>query len=116
LLITTIELEKLYDVIVVFDPTIRSLLQANDSLIKSQFNNDIKVHIVTSKRQADESILDIASNDDLCYVLSNDRFGEYKDKEVVMNNRLIQHEIVDQRVMIHDLKINALCDYGVKLN
>lgn len=66
-------------------------------------------HIVASKQLADETILDIASNNKFDYVLSNDRFGEYLDKDVVRNDRLIKHEIVKGKVIIHDLDIN--CNY-----
>ena len=110
LLMITSVLQKKYDVIVVFGSVIRPMLKSNDDTIRSQFNTGIKIHIVASKQLADETILNSACNDDNCYILSNDRFGEYTDKEVIRNNRLIKHEIIRGKVMIHDLNINALYD------
>lgn len=92
-----------YKVIVVFDSAIRSQLKSNDKDIGAQFEDGVNVHIVASKQLADGTILDIASNDKFCYVISNDRYGEYKEKEAVVYSRIIQHEIVEKRIMIHDL-------------
>ncbi len=105
---STIYLHEQYEVIIIFDSAIRSQLQTNDQTIKEKFNNNIKVHVVATKQLADETILDIASSDDFCYILSNDRFGEYLEKEVVKNSRLIRHEIVDGKVFVHDLNIDAM--------
>lgn len=106
LLTIAFELQNNYEVIVVFDASIRSKLDSDDNKISSQFNNNAKVHIVASKKFADETILNIASDSNTSYVISNDRFGEYKDKEAVKNNRLIRHEIVDGKIMVNDLGIN----------
>lgn len=106
LLTIAFELQNHYEVIVVFDASIRSKLDSDDNKISSQFNSKTKVHIVASKKFADETILNIASDSNTSYVISNDRFGEYKDKEAVKNNRLISHEIVDGKVMVNDLDIN----------
>lgn len=106
LLTIAFELQNHYEVIVVFDASIRSKLDSDDNKISSQFNSKTKVHIVASKKFADETILNIASDSNTSYVISNDRFGEYKDKEAVKNNRLISHEIVVGKVMVNDLDIN----------
>lgn len=107
LLVVTNELSSKYKVVVVFDSAIRAQIKANDNIIRSNFSDDIEIHIVATKHLADETVLDIASNDEVCYVLSNDRFGEYRDKEVVTSNRLIRHEIVSGKVIVHDLNINS---------
>ena len=107
LLAITKELCHRFKIIVVFDAVIRRRLGADDKKIRDQFNDRTTIHIVASRRTADETILDIASNDGLCYVLSNDRYAEYKEKEVVKRDRLIRHEIVNGRVMIHDLNFNV---------
>lgn len=102
----TSKLEETYQVIIVFDSAIRSILKTNDDNINNQFNENIKTHIVATKQLADETILDIASDDTFCYIISNDRFGEYKDKEAVKNSRIIRHEIIDGNILVHDLNIN----------
>lgn len=101
----TSQLQESYQIIVVFDSAIRSQLKANDETINNKFDKNIKIHIVASKKLADETILDIASENNFCYIISNDRFGEYKDKEAVINNRIIRHEIVDGHIIIHDLNV-----------
>lgn len=95
-----------YKVIVVFDSAIRSQLQSNDKGIRAQFDDGVEVHIVASKQLADETILNIASNNKFCYVISNDRYGEYREKEAVVDGRIIRHEIVDKSIMIHDLSFS----------
>jgi chromosome segregation ATPase len=102
----TSKLDKIYQIIVIFDSAIRNILKTSDENINNQFNENIKTHIVATKQLADETILDIASEDTFCYIISNDRFGEYKDKEAVKNNRIIRHEIIDGNILIHDLNIN----------
>ena len=106
----TNEIVSNYKIIIVFDSAIRSQIKANDKMIRAQFDNNIKVHIVATKQLADETILDIASNDEFCYILSNDRFGEYMEKDVVKNSRVIRHEIVDGKIIIHDLNVNSRYD------
>ncbi len=102
-----IELQKRYKIIIVFDSAIRSQVKAGDQEIREQFGSGTTVHIVASKQLADETILDIASSDSFYYILSNDRFGEYTEKDVVKDCRLIRHEIVDSKVIIHDLNVNV---------
>jgi hypothetical protein len=92
-----------YKVIVVFDASITHLLKQNLEYFCKQLGVD--VHIVATHKLADETILDRASVDPLFYVISNDRFGEYFDKQVVMDNRIIRHEIINGQVLIHDLDV-----------
>lgn len=99
------ELEKKYEVLIIFDASIRNKLDTRNNYLESIFKKS-KIHIVQNGSSADETILNLAENDKTCYILSNDRFVEYSDKEVVKQKRLINHEIVDGRVLINDLKIN----------
>ena len=99
-------LHQQYEVIVVFDSAIRSQVKSNDNVIRAQFEVGVKVHVVASKQLADDTILSVASNNKFCYVISNDRYGEYREKEAVVDSRIIRHEILDRRVMIHDLNFN----------
>ncbi|WP_347423976.1 hypothetical protein [Leeuwenhoekiella sp.] len=95
-----------YNITVVFDSDIRSILKIDDYGINSRFSKDVKIHIVATNQKADETILDLASNNQSIYVISNDRYIDYLDKEVVTNERFIRHEIIDNRILIHDLDIN----------
>jgi len=100
-------ISRSHSVIVVFDSAIRRLLKANDSEIQKRLGNHAKVHIVASRQLADETVLDLACMDELTYVLSNDRFGDFNEKSVVKNDRLIRHEIVNQNIFVHDLQLSA---------
>jgi len=104
------ELQKEFSVTVVFDSAIRRMLRCNDKEISSQFGGGTRVHIVASRQLADETILELASGNKHNYIISNDRFGEYRDKEAVRSRRMIRHEIVRNQVFVHDLGIRV--DYG----
>lgn len=100
------ELSAQYSVVVVFDASIRGLLRLNNKDIKAPFPKGVEVHIVATKQTADETILDIASDNQGCFILSNDRFGEFLDKPAVAEKRLIRHEVVGSKLFIRDLNIN----------
>jgi hypothetical protein len=93
-----------YHVIVVFDSSIRKLLRMNDQQVAYDFPREVRVHIVASKQAADQTVLESASALD-AYVISNDRFRDFTDKAAVSGQRLIRHEIVAGKVLIHDLNL-----------
>ena len=93
-----------YRVIVVFDASIRGLLRMNDQQIAYGFPREVKVHVVASKQAADQTILETAADSD-AYVISNDRFRDFTDKAAVSGQRLVRHEIVAGKVLIHDLNL-----------
>jgi hypothetical protein len=103
-------LQPNYSVITVFDAAIRRMLKADDKTIASRLGNQVKVHIVASGGRADETILDIAGADKHTYILSNDRFVEYNEKSAIIDRRIFRHEIVNGRILIHDLGIDT--DFG----
>lgn len=98
-------LSKVCGVTVVFDASIRRLLGIDDSVLQGRLGARSKVHVVASRRMADETILDLAGMNDRAYVISNDRFGDFNEKLVVRHGRLIRHEIVSGNVFIHDLQL-----------
>lgn len=93
-----------YQVIVVFDSIIRRLLRMNDEQVAYGFPREVKVHVVASKQAADQTVLELASPVD-AYVISNDRFRDFTDMAAVSCQRLIRHEIVAGKVLIHDLNL-----------
>lgn len=93
-----------YHVIVVFDSSIRKLLRMNDQQVAYDFPREVRVHVVASKQAADQTVLESASPLD-AYVISNDRFRDFTDKAAVSGQRLIRHEIVAGKVLIHDLSL-----------
>jgi hypothetical protein len=105
------ELLLKYQITIVFDPGIMSLLSLTELEIKESFNPNINIHIVAHGETADETILNIASVNNTSFILSNDRFAEYVDKEAVKQKRLIKHNIIDGLIMVHDLHINLRYDH-----
>lgn len=100
----TYALASNYRVIVVFDASIRKLLRMNDIQVAYGFPREVTVHVVASKHAADQTVLETASASD-AYVISNDRFRDFTDKLAVSGQRLIRHEIVAGKVLIHDLNL-----------
>lgn len=96
-----------YTVTIVFDAAIRRMLRMDDRALAAHFGGLARVHVVATGSKADETLLDIASAEQYAYVLSNDRFGEFNDKEVVRQRRLIRHEIFGQRILVHDLGVDT---------
>ena len=95
-----------YSLIVVFDSDIRSILKMDDKDIRQHFDQEVKVHIVATRNKADKTILELAENSKVTYVVSNDRYSEFSEKKAVVEERIIRHEIVDGRIFIHDLDVN----------
>ncbi len=96
-----------FEVTVVFDAAIRRMTNSNDKEISAMLGRQVNVHVVATKGKADETVLDLAEDDKYTYVLSNDRFGEYNDKSAVREDRVLRHEIVNGRILIHDLGVNS---------
>ena len=108
-----LHLREKYDVTLVFDNSIRRLLTGSsdekhwitDADLRERFPG-VTLHVVPARTQADETIL-AASVDPTVYVLSNDRFAEYRDKPAVREGRLITHEILNGQVLVHDLDVSV---------
>jgi len=98
-------LAKAFEVTVVFDAGIRNLLKARDDEISMSLGDSLKVHVVATKQKADLTLLKLAEGCDFTYILSNDRFGEFREMDAVRSNRLIRHEIVNGVVMVHDFSL-----------
>lgn len=98
-------LSRAHDVTVVFDQSIQTRWRLSEGEIASSLPT-ARVHVVRSPRAADELILDVAG-DPYAVVLSNDRFGEFRDKDAVRSGRVVRHDILKGRVSVPDLEIDA---------
>ncbi len=101
-------LAKDYEVVLVFDASIRRAIGNGDSDIRDILGGDINVHIVATSVKADETVLDIAGPDKTAFIVSNDRFAEFGEKPAIRDQRVIRHEIVSGRVLIHDLGVSEM--------
>lgn len=100
-------LAREYSIVIVFDSAIRLMLQTDDSALRERFASLVKVHVVADAEMADETILELAASSSTTYVLSNDRFADFNEKTAVNESRVIRYEIVNGKVLIHDLYLNA---------
>lgn len=100
-------LKRNHAVTIVFDAAIRRMLQTDDLGIKQRFGSDAHIHVVAAGNKADETIWDLAAKNTRMYILSNDRFGDFNEKEAVRGRRLIRHEIVGGQVFVHDLSLRV---------
>ncbi len=96
-----------YRVTIVFDAGITHQLRLGNTELRRLFPEDVEVHVVAAGRRADETVLALAADASDTYVLSNDRFSDFFDKDAVREQRLIRHEIVNGRVLIHALGVDA---------
>lgn len=96
-----------YEVVLVFDASIRGALGINDYKIRDILGCGIQVHVVATSVKADETVLDLAGADKTIFIVSNDRFGEFGEKQALRDKRVIRHEIVDSQVLISDLGLSA---------
>ena len=90
----------------IFDAGIRGLCRANIQTIKKKLPDWIEVHIVATKQKADETILGFASENQHAFIITNDRFSDFKSENAVKQKRLLRHEILTDKVFIHDLNIS----------
>ena len=93
-----------YSVYIVFDSGIHRLLKTDEAGLHKRLGSHAKVHVVANNQKADETILDLASMDPTTYVLSNDRFADYRDKSAVKCGRTITFEIIGGNIFVHDLQ------------
>lgn len=95
-----------YEVVLVFDASIRRAIGSGDSDIRDILGGDIQVHVVATSVKADETVLDLAGSDKATFIVSNDRFAEFGEKPALREQRVIRHEIVSGQVLIHDLGVS----------
>lgn len=100
-------LSSKYQITLIFDASICHHLRISRTKLHGYFPEVSVVHTVQSKRDADETILAVAGDDPCCFVLSNDRFKDYPETLAAQDCRLIQHEIIDRFIHIHDLRLKA---------
>lgn len=96
-----------YKTIIVFDPGIRGMLHMRDRDIQARFASAAEVHVVATSAKADETVLAIAETDQAMYVLSNDRFDDFRGRRAVADRRIVRHEIVNDVVHLHEFSLSV---------
>lgn len=65
----------------------------------------IEANFIVAEGKADETIINLA-NEENYFILSNDKFIEYKARPVIRRNGVFRHEVIDGRIIINELNIN----------
>jgi hypothetical protein len=99
-------LENKYEVVIIFDASILKHSNISRKYVNSVFSGS-NIYIVNTGYMADETIIKLTLDDETSYILSNDRFSEFSSESVIVDSRLIKHDVVDGQVLINDLDIQA---------
>ena len=91
---------------VLFDSGICGSLKMTEAEIQKCLPR-VVVHVIESSPQADELILESACGKPGAFVLSNDRFVDFKEKEVVVSGRVFRHDILGDLVSVSALGITV---------
>ena len=100
-------LNNRFKITVVFDASIRALLKIDNQGVNKALGPSVNAHITPTKTAADEYLLKIAEKKKDTYILSNDRFKEYHDYEVVKSDRVLRFLIADEKLMANDLNLTV---------
>lgn len=100
-----VKLDGQYETTVVFDPSIRAMLATNNQDIERVLGATANIYIAPTRTTADEYLMKLAGKDSNTFILSNDRFAEYHDYEVVKAGRLLRFLIANGKLMLSDIDI-----------
>ncbi|WP_312136385.1 hypothetical protein [Brevundimonas sp.] len=95
-----------YEIVIIFDSNIRSLLKANDHGISSTIGYK-NIHITPTGTSADEYILKIAGDDSYTFIISNDRFVDFHDYSAVKSGRILRFMVAEGQIMVNALNVTA---------
>lgn len=101
------ELGDRHKTTVVFDASIRAMLKTDTQGVERALGAWVNTHVAPSKTAADEYLLKLADQDNSAYILSNDRFAEYGDYNVVKSDRVFRFLIADGKLMANDIDISV---------
>jgi chromosome segregation ATPase len=95
-----------FKVTAVFDASIRALLKSDSQGIEKVLGPRAATHVAPTKTAADEYLMKLAGEDRSVFILSNDRFAEYHDYDVVKSRRVLRFLIADGKLMANELDIS----------
>ncbi|MCE8523471.1 hypothetical protein MB818_21660 [Ruegeria sp. 1NDH52C] len=100
------ELGGRYKTTVVFDASIRAMLKTDTQGVERALGKSVNMHVAPTKTAADEYLLKLADQDNSAFILSNDRFAEYHDYDVVKSGRVFRFLIAEGKLMANDIDIS----------
>lgn len=99
-------LDSHFSVVVIFDRSILIKLKMAREDIRAAIDLRAPIHFMASKRSADETLLREAEPEHSA-VISRDRFRDFRDMPVVKDRRVFDQNIMESRIEIPALDINA---------
>lgn len=99
-------LDGQFKISVVFDASIRAMLKTDTQGIEKVLGASAAIHVAPTKTAADEYLMKLAGKEQSVFILSNDRFAEYHDYDVVKTRRVLRFLIADGQLMAHELDIS----------
>lgn len=87
-----------------FDPGFAQQLRMHHRDIRARLPR-ASVHFIPPNMSADPFLLDFVEGKRHAYVISNDRFRDYQDKEAVHQNRILGYAVLNDRVSIPALGV-----------
>lgn len=100
-------LDNRYKTTVVFDASIRAMLRTDTQGVERTLGTSVNTHVAPTKTAADEYLMKLADQDSNTFILSNDRFAEYHDYDVVKSGRVLRFLIAGGKIMANDIDISV---------
>ncbi|WP_171019823.1 hypothetical protein [Hydrogenophaga sp. 2FB] len=99
-----------YKVTLFFDASIQRNTGLSQQRIEERFPPAVEVHVVPSKSQADDTILELAEHDPHAFVLSNDVYRDFPDRMAGKKKRRVTHSTLHGFSHVHAMQISAKFD------
>lgn len=106
------KIKSRFDIVIVFDASIRRLMKNNDQEIRSLLGTGPTIHVSPTRSAADEFLMKIVGDDPHSFILSNDRFAEFHDYDVVRSGRVLRFMIAEGRIMVNTLDVTEELTVG----
>ena len=83
------------------------MLKTDTQGVERALGTSANTHLAPTKTAADEYLLKLADQDASAYILSNDRFAEYHDFDVVKSSRVLRFLIAEGKMMANDIDVSV---------
>lgn len=95
-----------YKVTINYDPAFNRRVKLSPAALRNRYPG-VAADIVPKGTNADYYLLKFAADKPYAYVISNDKFEDYREEQAVREQRILQHAIVNRCISIPFLRIEA---------
>ena len=97
-------------ILICFDNGISKLLSSTKKDIENNFKSiSEKIEVLISNGKADKTIINAAEKSNT-FIISNDRFVDFRDKKAIKERRCLRHRMVFNQIHIEEFSIVATYD------